>query len=259
VTRVIVVIAVVFALLPGIAVLLTSFTASRSLAFPPQGLSLRWYEALFSSPDFLSAIATSVTLAALSALLATALSIPASFALVRYRMHRADLLQGFLLSPMAVPHLVIGIGILQLYSVLGLRGDLMRLIFGHLLISIPFVLRILITSISNLDSDAEKAAASLGATRSTTILTVVLPQIRTAIVGALVAAFVISFDDVAVTVFLAQPGYMTLPVVLFGQAENAPVPTIHAASVILLIGSWLGVILIDRILGLERFLLPRRS
>jgi len=255
INRALVITAALFAVLPGAIVLLASFTAGATMAFPPQGLSLRWYVELFSNADFLDALWVSLVVAFATSLVAVALAIPAAFALVRHRFRGATVVEAILLSPLAVPHAVVGIGILQLYSHLAVRADFVSLTIGHLIITIPFATRMLIASLSGLDQRIEQAAASLGAPPVQVFRTIVLPQLKMATFGALVAAFIISFDDLALTVFLVQPGYATVPVLLFGQAENNPSPAIHAASVLLLVASWVGLLLLDRLVGLERLLL----
>jgi len=254
-TRVIVFLTSVFAVLPGAIVVMASLTAGTTLAFPPQGLSLRWYHELLGSGEFLDALATSVILACVSSVLAVALALPAAFALIRYRPTGGTTFEAVLLSPLAVPHVVIGIGILQVYSLLGLRTDLVTLTLGHLVITVPFALRMLMASLSGLDPRTEQVAASLGAPPHRVLTTIILPQLKLGMIAALVATFIISFDDLALTVFLVQPGYATVPILLFSQAENNPGPIIHAASVVLLVASWIGLFLMDRLVGLERMML----
>lgn len=259
ISRTLVIAAALFAVLPGAVVLLASLTAGASMAFPPQGLSLRWYVELFSSPDVLDALWVSLVVAFATSIVAVALAIPAAFALVRHRFRGSAVVEAILLSPLAVPHVVVGIGILQVYSQLAVRADFLSLTIGHLIITIPFATRMLIASLSGLDRRTEHAAASLGAPPARVFRTIVLPQLKVATFGALVAAFIISFDDLALTVFLVQPGYATVPVLLFGQAENNPSPAIHAASVLLLVASWLALLALDRLIGLERLLLYTQS
>lgn len=251
-------VAAAFALVPGLAVFLASLTAGNALAFPPDGLSLKWYRLLFTNSDFLSALSMSTALAVVTGILAVVIAIPASIAIVRHKVPGATMVEGLLLSPLAVPHLVIGIAVLKFYNETGIRGGLVSVVVGHLLITIPFVLRMLVASLSGLALEIEHAASSLGARRAAVLFTIVLPQMKMGIIGALVAAFVLSFDDLTVTVFLVQPGYSTLPVLLFNQAENAPLPSIHAASVVLLLASGVGVLIIERLIGLERLFLGGR-
>ena len=248
-----------FAILPGIVVFLASFTGGHSLAFPPDGLSLQWYAALLANKTFLPALATSLTLATVTAVGATAIASLAAVALIRHPGRFASSIEAMLLSPMAVPHVIIGIGMLQIYSYMALRADLMTLTMGHLIITIPFALRLLIASLSGLDRRVEMAAASLGASPVKAFFTVVLPQMKVGIVGSLIATFILSFDDVALTIFLVQPGYITVPIRLFSEAENNPTPAIHAASVVLLVASWIGIIAIDRIVGFEKVVFAGRA
>jgi putative spermidine/putrescine transport system permease protein len=258
-TRAISVGTAVFSLLPGVVVLLASLTAGNSLAFPPQGLSLKWYFVLFSATDFGDSLVVSAILALLASVLAIMVAAPAAFAIVRYRFRGATAIEALLLSPLAVPHLVLGISMLQIYSYLGLRSNLVTLLLGHLLITVPFVLRLLIASLSGLDRRIEQAAASLGASPRSILLGVIFPQMRLSIVGAFLTAYILSFDEVSMTIFLVQPGYTTMPVLLFAFAESDPRPIIHAASVLLLVATWATVFVIDRFVGVERIILPGRQ
>lgn len=257
-TRIIAYMAALFALTPGLIVLLASLTAGNSLAFPPQGLSLKWFGVLFAGPEFLRALATSAILATLTSAIAILIALPAAFAISRQKFNGATIIEGALLSPLAVPHLVLGISILQLYSYFGIRSNLVSLLLGHLILIVPFALRLIISSLAGLDRRIERAAASLGANKWTIVRTVVFPQIRVGLLGAFAAGFILSFDEVSLTIFLVQPGYTTVPVLLFAQAENDPRPTIHAASVILLLTSWFVIFVIDRVVGLESVILPGR-
>ena len=258
-SRVIVLFSVIFALLPGMIVFLASFSAGNSLAFPPREFTLHWYGVILGDPEFSSALLMSVMLAGVTSVVATAITLLAALAISRYRTPTTVLIEAFLLSPMVVPHVVIGIGILQIYIIYGLRADLMTLTTGHLIVTIPFALRLLLASIAGLDRRVEMAAASLGAPPFTIFRSVVLPQMKMGIAGALVAAFILSFDDVSLTIFLVQPGYTTIPILLFNQAENNPGPAIHAASVILLLASWIAIFLIDRLMGFERLAFASRK
>ncbi len=258
-SRVIVLFSVVFALLPGLVVFLASFSAGHSLAFPPRGLTLHWYGVIFSDPDFRSALLTSATLAAVTSIGAVAIAALAALAIVRYRNPVTTAIEALLLSPMVVPHVVIGIGALQIYIIYGLRADLTTLTAGHLIVTVPFALRLLLASLAGLDRRVEMAAASLGASPFTIFHSIVLPQMKMGLIGALIAAFILSFDDVSLTIFLVQPGYTTIPILLFNQAENNPSPAIHAASVILLLASWAAIFLIDRLMGFERLAFTGRK
>jgi putative spermidine/putrescine transport system permease protein len=257
-TRAIAFAAAAFSLAPGFIVLLASLTAGTSLSFPPQGLSLRWYWTLFQGHEYLAALWTSATLALFATTLAILLAVPAAFAIVRNRFPGAALVEAALLSPLAVPHLILGISILQLYSFFGIRSNMVSLLLGHLVLIVPFSLRMIVGALSGLDRRIEQAAASLGAGPFTVLASVVFPQIRVALIGAFAAGFILSFDEVSLTIFLVQPGYITVPAMLFAAVENDPRPTIHAASVVLLLASWVAIFVIDKIVGLEKFMLPGR-
>ena len=179
---------------------------------------------ILSDPEFSAALLTSVMLAGVTSVVAIAIALLAALAIAATAPRLTVLIEAFLLSPMVVPHVVIGIGVLQIYIIYGLRADLMTLTTGHLIVTVPFALRLLLASIAGLDRRVEMAAASLGAPPFAVFHSVVLPQMKMGIAGALVAAFILSFDDVSLTIFLVQPGYTTIPILLFNQAENNPGP-----------------------------------
>ncbi len=256
--RACVVFAMIFALLPNLVVVVASLTASNSFAFPPRGLSFKWYTVLLTDPDFIDAMVTSVLLAALTSVVAVSMSLLGAFSVVRRRVPGSSMIEAFVLSPLAIPHVIIGIGVLQLYDHFSMRTDLITLTLGHLVITVPFALRMLIASMHGLDRRVEYAAQSLGARPSTVVLGVVLPQMKFGILAALVSVFILSFDDLALTIFLVQPGYSTVPILLFNRAENGASPSILAASAFLLVVTWLAVFLIDRIMSIDKFVLAKR-
>lgn len=258
-SKVLVFFAVIFAILPSIVVLLASLTAGQALSFPPQGLSLRWYAALAQHPGFTDALIVSISVATVTSVAAILLSVPAAIAIVRFRIPGSTLIESFLLSPLAVPNIILGIGILQIYTFLWLRSGLVTVTLAHLIVTVPLALRMIISALQGLDARVEDAAQSLGAPPGKVLFTIILPQIKVAILGAAIVVFILSFDDVTLTAFLVQPGYTTLPLMLLSQAENNPDPMIHAASVVLLLMSWIAVFAIDRTIGFERFAFGARK
>jgi putative spermidine/putrescine transport system permease protein len=254
ISRAVVYCGAVFAILPSAIVLFASFTAGDALDFPPHGLSLRWYEALAQNPDFVGAAKNSLILATVTAAVAVTLGTLATLGIVRYSFPGSRALALFFLAPLGVPHVVLGLGILELYNQLDLQASLGTLLLGHLLIAVPFTLRLTMVSLAGLDRKIEFAAASLGAAPASVMRRVILPQMRLALVGATIIAFVFSFDDVSMTVFLVQPGFTTLPVELFAYAENVTTPIVESASVVLLLVSIVAMLILDRLIGIDRIL-----
>ncbi len=238
--------------LPSIVIIGTSFNSSSILSFPPHGLTLAWYAKALATPAFTDSFMLSVALAMLATVLSLLVGTPAAYALQRYRLPGLQSLQTMLLSPIVIPAVVLGIGLLMFCNLVGLGQGLAGLLIGHFIITLPYVIRTLISSFSLLDVVLEEAAQSLRASRLVVWVRVILPNIVSGLLSAAIFAFVTSFGNVALSIFLVSSDTATLPVQLFLAVENSSDPTVAAvASVVIFITG--GVILcIDRLAGLQR-------
>ena len=205
------------------------------VVFPPSGYSLKWYAAIL--PKFGDAIGTSLELALLAALLSLAAGIPAGLGLVRHRFPGKGAVSTLLLSPLTVPGIAIGLG-LFIFAVaieegtgLPLSGTFLLLVIGHVLITLPWVVRLCVASLANLDRAAEEAAASLGARPLRVLWRVTLPAIRPGIAAAGLFAFIVSFGDLEMTLFLITPGMTTLPIATLEYLQYHVDPLIAAVAV----------------------------
>ncbi len=246
---------VLFSLAPIVVVLAASFTSTQSVAFPPDGFSFRWYQDFLDTPQLTSALGLSLLLAIASSICVVVLSAMAAFALVRYPVPRADAIQSFLLSPLFVPHVLLGLGMLVLFNQLQVPAGMSRLLLAHLVITIPFALRMCLTSLLGVKPSLELAAASLGASRATSLRRITLPLMRPGLLAALMLSFIISFDEVPMSVFISSPGQTTFPALLYTYASDRTTPMLYAASVVLLIVSALVVTVVQRRVGLDQVFL----
>ena len=203
---------VAFIMAPLVMVIVVSFTPEAFLSLPTRGLSLRWFKAIADYPEFITSFWISVALALIAASLAVLLSIPAALAIGRYKFPGRDAVIGFFLSPLVIPHVVLGVAFLRFFSITGLVGTMAGLVSAHIIMILPFGLRLVLASLSNIDPSAERAAASLGATPRRVFSRVTLPLIISGIAGGWLISFIQSFDEVTMTVFLASPSTTTLPV-----------------------------------------------
>jgi putative spermidine/putrescine transport system permease protein len=161
-------------------------------------------------------------------------------------------LQALLVSPLVIPTVVIGFAMLMFASRIGIIDGLPRLIMGHIIITLPYVVRTTLASLVGIRPSLFEAALSLGATPAQALLKVTLPLAKTGIVAGAIFAFVMSFDEVAVSLFLSDPFTYTLPVALLAQMRADLNLTVAAVSVIFLVFTLLLIWLLDRVIGLDR-------
>jgi putative spermidine/putrescine transport system permease protein len=152
-----------FSVIPVAVVLIGSFADQADLWFPPHGFSLTWYRAFFASATMITSVRNSIELAALTSLVAVAIGIASSVALVRFHIPGRKAVEALLLSPLGVSPVVIGLGVLELYIALHWRSTLFTLLLGHLVITVPFTVRLCVIALDGADRSVERAAASMGA------------------------------------------------------------------------------------------------
>ncbi|HEV2977537.1 MAG TPA: ABC transporter permease [Casimicrobiaceae bacterium] len=244
---------VLFLLLPLALTLSMSFDARDYLgAFPPPALSLRWYTKFFSDPYLLKGLQTSVQLAALTALFATALGLSAAVALERMPRRQAQFLGALFLSPLIVPGVVVGFALLIFYARVGVESTFLRLLGGHVLITFPYAIRTVLAALGGIRPSLTEVAQSLGAGPTRAFWTVTFPLARTGIAAGAIFAFVFSLDDVAVSLFLSDPERYTLPVALVSMLHANFDLTIAAVAVLIMGSSIALMLLLDWLAGLDR-------
>jgi len=242
----------VFMLAPLVVVVGVSFEHHALLRFPPQELSLRWYREVLDSPQFLDAAWNSLIVAVLATVGSVVLGTPAAYALVRYRFPGRDLVATLLLSPLIVPQLVVGIALLQFFAALGLAASITTLTLGHILITLPYVVRTLSANIVGLDPAVEEAAANLGAGRLQIYRLIVLPLVRSGLYASMVFAFLISFDNAVISLFLVSARTTTLPIAIYTYVEHSLDPSIAAISTLLMAVSVVLMVAASRLGRIER-------
>jgi len=240
-----------FLLLPVIVVVLASFSGTAYLTIPPRDLTLRWFAAVLSRPDYLSAIGLSLRLALASTALAAVLAIPACYAIHHRWVPFGAAIGGLLLSPLVFPAVVIGVALLQYVSLLGIRGDFTTLLLAHTVIVTPYLVRTTLSGLSGLDPALEEAAQVLGANRIKAFVLIVLPTIRSSVGAGLVFALITSFDEVPVTVFLLPPGQATLPVTIFTAIDQGVDPSVAAMSTLLIAATAILLVILERSAGMR--------
>ncbi len=249
------VIGVVILIGPVLIVLITSFTTSQALKFPPPGLTLRWYQALFDpvrSAQIHTAAGNSLLVAALTAMVATALATGAALALARSRTAWARFAEGAFMAPLVLPGIAFGLAALMFFSWLRTPPSLWLLVAGHTMIAAPFALRTVGASAAGLDPALLESSAALGASPWRTFRRVVLPLILPGVAAGAFLAFVSSLDNVPVSLFLSSAQTDMLPIRLWGMMETALDVRVAAASGVLVTAAFALLLVMDRAVGLTR-------
>lgn len=240
---------------PVIVVLLTSFTTSLALKFPPPGFSTRWYVDLFDpvkSRHIHTAAYNSLWVAGMATLVATLLAVPAANAIARVRSGSARALEATFLAPLVLPTLAYGLATLMFFTLLGYRPSLWLLTIGHFIVISPFVFRTTVASLTQLDPVLLESSASLGAGRFYTFRRVTLPLIFPGIVAGAFLAFVASLDNVPVSLFLTNARTDMLPIRMWGMIESTLDVRVAAISAVLIVSVIVLVLVMDRLVGLTR-------
>ncbi|NYT76931.1 ABC transporter permease subunit [Alcaligenaceae bacterium] len=230
-------------MLPGLVVVPISFPENRSFVFPPTGFSLTWYRNFFTQPDWWGSFISSLQVAALVTVVATALSVLTALALTRVSPRARMLIRAIVLTPKIMPGIVIAIAIYGLFLNWHLNSSVTGFVIAHTLKALPFAFLPIAAALEQFDSRLEHASSSLGASKWTTFVSVVLPMIRTGMLTGGLFAFVISFDEVVVSLFLSGARMRTLPVQMYRSIESDVDPTVAAASTMLLVLTTLIVVL----------------
>jgi putative spermidine/putrescine transport system permease protein len=245
---------VLFMLAPLVIVCLVAFTPENTMSVPWGDYSLRWFRAVFAHSDLVQAFWNSLGVAAVAATLSVALAVPAGLAIARHRFAGRDALNALLLSPLIVPHLVLGVAMLRLFALIDARGSPLWLTAAHVVIVTPYALRLVLAALTGLDPSVEQAASSLGASRATVFRRVTLPLMLPGITGGWMLAFINSFDEVTMSIFITSPQTVTLPVRMYMIATESIDPMMAAVSALIVGATALLMVVLDRMVGLDKIL-----
>ncbi|WP_053387788.1 ABC transporter permease [Leucobacter japonicus] len=250
--RIVVTIVYLFLLAPIIAVVLISFNDSKSLAIEIGAPSFQWYESILQNTDLMDGARVSLLTAVVTAVVVLVLGVPVALAIARYEFPGKAAVSGFFLSPLLVPGVVLGLGLLLVFQPVGLVGTYPGIVLAHFGVTVPYVIRTTLSSLVTSDMRCEEAARVHGANSFTTFRRVTLPIIAPGILAGGVMAFIISFDEAVISLFVAGSGHTTLPVEMFRYLQYRSDPGLAALSVILIALSVVIVLVIERAVGLRK-------
>jgi putative spermidine/putrescine transport system permease protein len=243
------VLAGLFIVAPLAVVVLNSFSSVSYNVFPPEGYSLRWYRNLAEQHAFYGAAVRSVVLALIATAVSLVVGTMAAYALVRYPLRASDAIKAFLLSPIVMPKIVLGVALFMFYVQVGSLNSYWSLVVTHAVVTLPFVIAIVSASLISFDWTMQEAAMDLGAGPLYTFFRVILPQISVSMSVAAVFSFIISFDQVETTVFLVRPASNTLPIEMFLYLQKWQDPTIAALSTVLIVIAIILVVILTVLIG----------
>ncbi len=246
--------AVLLLIAPTVVIFITSFTDSYSLRFPPRGLSVRWYVELINSPQLINAALTSLKVATATAILSILLGVPAALHIARSTAAWARLLDNLFMSPLVLPMIAFGLALVMMITTLGYALSIYGLIIGHVVVSVPFVLRTTIASLARLDPALLDSSASLGASKLYTFRRVTLPSIRPGILAGTFLAFMWSFDNIPVSLFVADARTEVLPIRLWQIIQASLDVRAASASGVLIVVTLVMILVLERVAGLSRHL-----
>lgn len=239
-----------FIYVPLALVLLNSFSSSATFAWPPPGLTLRWWQVAASNEGVRAAVVTSVQVALLATMIAVVLGTLASLALVRYEFFGRDAVSLLVVLPIALPGIVTGIALNTLFT--GFLGGLtfLTLVVGHATFCLVVVVHNASARLRRMSGTVEEASMDLGATPWTTWWLITVPALRGALLAGALLAFALSFDEIVVTTFTAGPGLQTLPLWIFQNLFRPnQSPVVNVAAAVLVLVSVLPVYLANRLSG----------
>jgi putative spermidine/putrescine transport system permease protein len=223
-----------------------------------RGLHPQWFAAIASNERFISGFELSVIVGVIATVIGLGVGVPAAFCLTRLKFRGREALSNLLLLPLIVPGVVLGIALyifhveVEIATEIPILGSLGGLIGGHILVVIPWCVRLITATLAGQDIRIEEAAQSLGADRWTTFRRITLPSILPGVVAAALFGFIASFGNLEMSLFLVGPGRTTLPIAILQYLEWKIDPTIAAVSVlqILLIGA--AMLVTDRFVKIAR-------
>ena len=253
--RVFVYLIVVMMLLPVLITLPVALTTVPRISFPPIGVGLRWFGAIFHDEILLQSIWRSFLLATAASALSIVGALPCAFAVHRGYRRARMVIETVLTGPLMIPQIVLALGMLVYFTRLGISGTFLGLLIAHLVLTLPFAFRTLLVAVATMDRRLEWSSMVLGASPGRTLFRVTLPQLKTGTIAALVFGFVLSFNNVTFALFLSGIEQNTLPVEMFDRMYVAGMtPDVPAIAFLLALCGIILFVVLDRTIGVYRYL-----
>lgn len=232
------VIYLVFIYVPVLFLPLFSFNDSIYVAFPLKGFTLAWYEKMVNSPGLLEALANSIKVGVTVAVVSTIFGTLAAKAVTRYRLPGRGATIGFIMLPLVIPGIIMGIALLLLANFVGIKLSLFTIGLGHMLVTVPFAMLVMISRLEGFNKSLEEASLDLGESGWTTFWRVTFPLAIPGLIASFLLTFTISFDEFILAFFLAGTD-VTLPIYIWSQLRfPAKLPSVLALGACILAASF---------------------
>jgi len=228
-----------------------SFSGEQFLRVPPRSYSLRWYAEFLGSSKWMYALGVSVVLGLVVAVVTTATALFAALAAERMRTASRGWFELLIMLPLLFPAAAMAIAMRAVNDQIGINATFIGVMIAHVVICGPFAYRPIAVNLRALDPATREAAMSLGASPLYTLRRVILPQLKPGLITSLWFSFIISFDEVNVTMFLVGINFTTLPVQTYAHLADSGDPIVAAISVFLILITLLLVIVLQRTVGLK--------
>lgn len=251
VSRVYLVVMTAFLLLPMVVVLKTAVDDSQIPTASWHGFTTEWLQAAIREDGYRTQLLLSFRLAIVAVGLGLVLSLAASWAIARYRFPGRDAVVAFLMSPLLMPQAALAVGFVLFFLILQTDPSFERLLFAHVVVTIPYMTRVLVSTFENIDARMEEAAAACGARPLTVFRKITLPLVRSGVFTACLFGFLQSFDEAAISVLIASGDTTTLPVKLMSDMSFQPSPVGAAISAILIVAVVAVVVPLERRFGIS--------
>ncbi len=234
----------IFLYAPIATLIVLSFNASKTRA-KWGGFSLKWYASLFKNEEIMQALGTTLTIAFLSALIATLIGTVACISMQGMKKRNRSIIMGVTNIPMLNADIVTGISLMLLFISLGVRFGFGTILLSHITFNIPYVILSVMPRMKQLNPSTYEAALDLGASHSQAFFKVVLPDLLPGIFSGFLMAFTMSLDDFIITHFTKGPGIDTLSTELFTQTRKGIKPEMYALSSIIFISVLILLLLVN--------------
>lgn len=225
-----------FIYIPLGVILINSFSVDSGLGWPPSGFTTEWWGKAAQNDGVREALWTSIWVGAVATLVALVLGTLLAFALGRYRFFGRETVSLLVVLPIALPGIVTGIALNNVFTTFLGGLTIYTLIIGHVTFCIVVIYNNSLARIRRMGGNVEEASADLGANGFRTFIHVTFPLMRSALLAGAILAFGLSFDEIIVTVFTAGPGVETLPIWIYQnlfRPNNAPIVNVVAAFLVL--------------------------
>jgi spermidine/putrescine transport system permease protein len=236
----------IFLYAPLAVLLLFAFNDSTVPTFPMGGFTTKWFDAAFTDGGLTQALLRSALIAVVNGLAATLLGVMASVGLAARRIPLRRTVMTLILLPLVVPYIVLAVGLVVLVRQFGMTTSIVAVLAGHVVISLPYSVLVVLPRLRTLDESILEAARDLGADGLKAFVLVTLPLLAPALLSSFLISFTVSFDEFAIASFLAPPGAPTYPVFLYaGSRTPALLPEVIAIGSVVIAASLLLVLLAE--------------